>query len=516
MNILLIDDEYYILKGLGTLLERRFSEHTTYLCDSAEKAVGLLEKMTPDIVISDINLSKMNGLDFIDLLHQKHPDTRVIIISGYSDFSYAQRAVDLRVTSYILKPINQELLVQQIQKNIQEVRQSRMALQESARNICDARRKVILDLIHYGFREIQIRDRLEQLGMSELLTRFYAGVLILKDFQLLAFSADTPSFTRLHTLIERILESCMEALPASACMYTESSPGEYLIVTNRDMTALSVLLPGICDRLREELGLQASFGVSDLASDYNRLFYAYQKAKDGAAPDRKAQPYEPDMDLPAMIAAFGRNFSRIFYNGDLAALSRELSFAYDYMASGYRADSASIQYLYELHERICRFLAERFPGESGENTALPQDCDSVVRLKPFIQELQARIDNLNKRQNELHVDALCEKVRRLVETECASVTLQSAAEAVNLSYTQLSIIFKEHTGENFKDYVCRVKMEKARVLLRTDKKIYQIAGELGYSDIKYFSRLFKRLVGETPNEYRLKSRPTKRTPGGAS
>lgn len=503
MNILLIDDEYYILKGIGILLKRHFSEHTTYLCESAEKAVRLLEKITPDIVISDINLSKMNGLDFIDLLRQKHPETRAIIISGYSDFSYAQRAVDLRVTSYILKPINQELLVRQIQKGIQEVYQSRVALQESARNICDARRKVMMDLIHYGFREIQIHDRLEQLGMLELLTQFYAGVIVLKDFQLLAFSADTPSFMRLHTLIEHVIESCMEAFPRAACMYTESSPGEYLIVTNRDTAALNGLLLGICDRLRGDLGLQASFGVSHLASDYNRLFYAYQKAKDEAAPDRKAQPYEPDMDLPAMIAAFGRNFSRIFSNGDLAGLSRELSFAYDYMASGCRADSTSIQYFYELYEKICLFLAERFPEENGEPVSLPPNCDSMIRLKPFVQELLTRIDSLNKRQNERHIDALCEKVQRLVGEEYASVTLQSAAEAVNLSYTQLSIIFKEHTGENFKDYVCRVKMEKARELLRTDKKVYQIARELGYSDIKYFSRLFKRLVGVTPNEYRL-------------
>ncbi|MDD4850618.1 MAG: response regulator, partial [Gemmiger sp.] len=111
MNILILDDEHYILDGLRILLQRHFGEHSLYFCSAARQASKLIETVAPDIVVSDINMNEMNGLDFITLLREQYPEVRVIVISGYSDFGYAQRAIQLQVASYVLKPIDQAQFV---------------------------------------------------------------------------------------------------------------------------------------------------------------------------------------------------------------------------------------------------------------------------------------------------------------------------------------------------------------------------------------------------------------------
>ncbi|MDD4851444.1 MAG: helix-turn-helix domain-containing protein, partial [Gemmiger sp.] len=405
------------------------------------------------------------------------------------------------------KPIDQAQFVALLQETIAQVQEAQQRKQRAGLNVRDAQKKVLLDLVKYGFQEISMEERLKRLNIWTLFGDYCVGVMVLKDVHLLAPMSDTVSFTRMNHRIESMIDNCSSRMLQQDYVWAECATGEYLFVALGERTALKTLLNEIQETVKRELCVPAMVGVSDHCTGCHNMFYGYQEARSLALHTHSSTRRQaaPDLDLPGMLAEFENNFEELFRNNAVGELNRTLSFVYDFLFSSYRTDQRAVEAFRQMYESVCDYLATAFPHLQPAFEFPPVPCDSIARMEPFLKKLQSEIKRLESKQNEQRINEICEAVRTLVQRDCASVTLQSAAQDVNISYTYLSIIFKEQTGENFKDYMTRVRMENAARLLGTDKKVYEIAQEVGYSDIKYFSRLFKGFSGSTPNEYREKN-----------
>ena len=125
MKIVIVDDEPKIRNGLSKLLSSRPGFEITGVFENAMEALEQLSVSYADVIITDIKMPEINGLDLINRIREKDENTKIIILSGYSDFSFAQRAIELGVTRYLTKPTNARELIgilEEIEKNIQKPR----------------------------------------------------------------------------------------------------------------------------------------------------------------------------------------------------------------------------------------------------------------------------------------------------------------------------------------------------------------------------------------------------------
>lgn len=499
MNIVIVDDEIKIAGGLAAMLRHGRPEHVVAaVCDSGEAALAHVCRGGPaDVVITDIRMPEMSGLELLERLRSRDPELPVILLSGYTDFENARRAMRLGAVDYLLKPIDREELFaildrleQQLRERGQRIRQMRaqwLRAQASGDGPIEPLPQGLApaswEPVHGGL-VVSVRTR--ELGLEEALAREAEAATGqeadiwpdgMHESLLLIWQTSPGAADRLHAIVQTAL--------------TRASGGECVLGLAR--------WDGSADSLR------ACCGQARQAAGY--AIYPDQEARGPGT----GKPAGDAGQRHAGISAFAKAFARACGVLDAAEAAEQLRRWFDALERErlpYAALLEQCEYAVALaRQELDGFrMDDERPG--GWEASLLNGLAAEMTFAHIRDRFIASLSDIVGRAAQSDGPAtgrIVESVRQLLHRHFDQEwELSELSSRVGLNPSYLSKLFRQETGETITDYVIGVRMEKAKELLRLhpEMKNYEIADAVGYADPAYFNKLFKKRTGRTPKAYR--------------
>ncbi len=505
-KILLVDDEEWIRESTKNKLEMGgFDPSCIREASDGNEALQIIEKEPQDIVICDIRMEEMDGLELCKVLSQRYPAIGKIIVSGYSEFDYATKVMHEGVTSYLLKPIDGYELLNAVKDCIQKI--------ENAKKSSD---------IQAGIRE-KIYD------ISESYQYYLSNPSRIKQM-MKAYNESFGAFACCHVYMG--MDNCVTAGEAIALMLSSASGftfGEDFFIIKCETLEYSMLFwqPG-----NEEL----SETESRPRAIAQRLHEAFrQKEVYGTSIGVAASERDP---LRCIAAARFVMKHRVLLP-EAAVLTQEMTKQFSGAYHPQHQLVARYRYAMESgnYREVCEVLKvmqdeviATIPSLKGlsafyrmlteqivNNEELPNgwDADQEERIKPLWRYHDIRdmfngvrdmcLSKINKTflGNGDMRKVIAHRVKDYIDSNYyREISLEKLAEDYYISPAYLSLIFKETIGINFLDYLLKIRIRNAKELLSLKKYKIKIVAEMsGFNDQHYFSRVFKKAAGLTPKEY---------------
>ena len=530
IKVFLVEDEFVVREGIKNNID--WKSHGYEFCGEAsdgELALPMIQKLRPDIVITDIRMPFMDGLALSKLIKKEFPEMEIIILSGYEEFEYAKEGIKIGVAEYLTKPISGQILLDEvdslalkIEENRRE-RESREKYQKEMEENISQERKNLFQYLVVGSKSVP--ELLEIAGKLNVdLSSMWYNIVLLTT-QSMNHSQDEYSDSVMkieqklkelddetHMLLfDRNLEGKAILFKADSREELEQIQNEYLDKVKEILIPYSHIryFGGVgepVNRLRE---LPSSFEKASHAFAHRFLVKdSLILSSDGLEQEEMLEQREFDIsnvDPKQMDRSKIKEFLKI---GD----KEETIYFVDEFFKGL-GNSAIESNLFRQYIAMdtCFCVAEFLEGlQCSKEEIEPLDIASGVlktsesTMKYIVGIIEKALELREKIASNRYDDIVGE-ITRYIEKNYADedLSLNLLASHVNFSPNHLSMIFSQQTGQTFIKYLTDFRMNKAKELLRcSGKRSSIICMEVGYKDPHYFSYLFKKTQGMTPTQYR--------------
>jgi two-component system, response regulator YesN len=531
-TLLVVDDECTIREGISAAIP--WSAHGIEVVGGASdgrEALDLFRARRPDIVIADIQMENMNGLDFTAALAEEDPEAKVIIISGFDSFEYAQKALELRVCSYLLKPVLPEELLSAVHRCTQIIEEER-SIRSKLEAFDATTRENRARLAELLLRDL-LEGRVDDAGDLERRRDFLSLEMPGPEYSCLVFSDDASRapahygspkehYRRLLGMRTIVSDILSRAYPAETVILDSGSvavvvggsfhgrkAGESLtdclrraqkaIQANLGAT-VTVAVGGFCARL---IDVRRAFLDALRCLDY-RMVVGTEGiifSSDVAAITGSRRLYPADAEAQVIRGINEEDPSRL--SAACAAFFEELA-AQRYPVHELETAVGS------LAGSIRRLLSEKglaieAPAPLDEAAARVRAAGSMDALREWVErETLSLMEELKSRRAQ-NVRMVIQRVRQFMLRNYmrADLSLLLVAEHVNLSPSYLSKLYRKETGLSYLESITALRMDEARRrLLATSDRVADIGAAVGYPNPQYFYTLFRRSVGVSPTDYR--------------
>ncbi|WP_342561883.1 response regulator [Paenibacillus sp. FSL R7-0345] len=543
IEILLVDDESYVTESLAlTIPWEELGVTKVHQAASGAEALEILEQQEIDILVTDISMPGMSGLQLIETASERWPNLRSILLTGYSDFSYARKAIQLQAFDYILKPVNDDEFIESVTGAIESLRDEwelhdryQMLMYNRKASYSVLRASLMHDLL-LG-RVMSGRAFAAKLQEYEIAfdTETQAAMLLIQLGNHYT-AMDHHSIPLMEYAIGNIAE---ELFKESFHVWFCKAPHDCLILLVEPNAQTQQLMEQSdeYERLRQQMlkGLISSFrdSVSNyLKGDISLIITGWFSFPDGL-------PAAYRSGLSSMFLTAHNEAGSVLYLEESQiqeqAASKALESLYRpstliHLLESKQWDSArekitdvfrelgktrySREHLYEVFLSVTNafmYIAHKggqFISQIDQYALDPlltqSNIVSLDKLQDWALDMLARLQNELSESDQYTKSYIIKQVHELVGSNTGhDLSVKTIADHVFLHPVYLSKIYKAETGEGLGDYIIRMRMERALYLLKnTNKKIYEITTELGYQNPQYFSKMFKKHYGMTPNEFR--------------
>lgn len=529
-KLLVIDDEKIIRQGLKAIIERaniKYSE--IYEASDGREGLDLIGKYQPDIVITDIRMPYLDGLELIDQVHKNGLKRPVfIIISGYDDFNYAKRAIKYGVKEYLLKPIVKEEFIQLLNNITRELDDN--TKRHEAELVKSMQSKVGVELLKEKYfnslvtgtyyDEKAVLQQLLQLGVGFIADRF--RVLVAEyHFE------DQESFKAFDEMdrfaLKQDIDESMAGFIKGFWSFYDPSLRLIVLLDNPESFLMDAHIKKICDQITRILNRQRKadtfFGVSSSATGIANIQKSYNEAlnlvlyKIIREPGGIASSKEFDEDN-GKYPPNPVNFLKLTSEIELG-MKKTVSNLLDEYLQQLNAALGPIAKLVDFYNEFNKYMYNYFT-EKGIDFAMVfepgeddfRDLDwfwSIDQLKAYLKSYLSKISDIISTYKSASPDRkiIEQVIRYLRENFDKDINLNIIANHFGKNNSYLSVLFKKETGQNFVDYLTMIRMEKAKELLAENRfKIQEIAGKVGYPNAKHFCMVFKKTIGISPTQYR--------------
>ncbi|QNK55998.1 response regulator [Paenibacillus sp. PAMC21692] len=528
-KVLLVDDEAHITRNLEKVIPwEMLGLQVAGSAKNGVEALQLLEQQSVQLLLCDIRMPVMDGLELVRLIREREMTCDIIMLSGYQDFAYTRAAIQYGVNDYVLKPIPYDELTGVIARVMSNQRskakQQHEEQQKLGRMIDLASEKILYDLImdytdfsgsHWLFSgdEQQLRTQrfvmiVLDLDVSSEKTKDWRDWAD-KERKLWNFAVCNVLREKLqgnglhHAVIQmRDGEWCVLIETAGAAEFEEQPVKEWadmLMTAVRNHVKLS-LNAGIYRRFA---------GVEELSAAYKQVQLGMQLTP--AHDTITLYPTDGERG-PAEDKAFWVTAEKLISavkRGDTAAVNIEvdqIASQLQHLNDQHSARVKPLLHFFVLH--LMREMKEMavFTREQEEQLWRRLDRRFLIKdLLTFIRQVTAAVTDRSidkKKQSEL---SMLEARAFLNRNLCRDLSVEEAATHVGLSTSYFSLLFKQTFGETFIEYVTRERMERAKTMLaETGKSVAQIAKEVGYAERRYFTKVFMKYTGDNPSDFRAK------------
>ncbi|WP_139903439.1 response regulator transcription factor [Clostridium thermarum] len=517
-KVLVVDDEKLIRTGVKTMIERKAKDfYDVVLCSNGLEALDIVSKEKIDIVITDIRMPEMDGITFIKKLQEFKFKPLILILSGYDDFNYAVEALKCGVQNYLLKPIKREELyesldkIENIIKKSEETEAVKNAYSVHIDEYIEAEIKNII--LRTDISEAEIENIGKRLQFDLLNHKYYIGLLIKEENNKL--ETDVSLKQDISNEINIILDRYGKESQHSGFKTFQWHNG--LVIISQDISVFEIIKQKCLNdyRFRYHIGLsnpgqgimslKPCFAQAEEALKY-RIFINYH----GNTVIKYSDIQDRNKD-------YNLQSDKIEKLGNMLGTDRdkEIYSLFDEIFNENKFRNFSICYLEETNKLINHMVLDEIEARifSNEEDMLKkiQKFKSIYNFKNYKQyyhELKDFIISINeyiKTMKEIYgnKDKIDKAIEFINNNYHKDINLATVSNEVSLNYSYFSQVFKEHTGENFVSYLKRVRINKAKEILKSDEsKVYEVGKMVGYDDSKQFSKHFRSITGVSPIEYK--------------
>lgn len=484
-QVMLVDDEYMILEGLKQIIPwNELGFEVVKTAKRGQEALDYLKENEIDLLITDVTMPKMNGIDLVRQVRKLYPYLRVLILSGYQEFEYVKQGMELGVKGYLVKPVNKIELAEKVE-------QIKIELEEE--EILDLKKEfyyetMIQKWLNDEINEDEFFSFLDELNhtvgsaYSVLIINQYNSEVDLKSY---AKKFNQPFIIQNDSLYQQ----------------------QAIIIYEGNRADLNLFVRGIEEELNEN---HFKIILGESVSDWDNVYESFEKAKKIAlfeefygSNNNKAVVKLTDTDDEEANLHF-LSFNKALMIGDMATIKDELDHIYDQMRS-YRYSPENVRHVTFL---LFTDIYRQFPTldkEIYDDTLTKiHTSNSIHELKKWLSDiLDTLYDNpdVGRRYSELVAGAI-----NIIATEFKTdLSLKIVAERLHVNSVYLGQLFSKETERSFSQYLNQTRIKKAQYgLLNTNKPINEVGYDVGYNNPTYFFKMFRKLNGITPKEFREK------------
>ncbi|WP_176220716.1 response regulator [Cohnella massiliensis] len=530
IKAVIIDDDTATLNGMKRSIGwKRMNIEVVGVAENGREGLELIERTRPDLILTDIYMPVMDGIEMLKRLRRSNAEAEVVILSGYEDFKHAQTAFKLRVRDYVSKPATVEEIEEVLVEAAEHILASGRARREERElrelleyNRASARRQLFKELLERGQSQLAGEGGVADLGVR--LTASVFGVAVLECFRRGERGpADSHDWPALFSRGARAVEETVAAmkgvyvadvqLNALTLIVTENAAAKPEAVLKKAAQAAGKAI----ECMEAALCANARAAIGPVAESADRIPFAYREAmklmREGmyvagrkiATPGdvpvkRRTQPPRTIESCRRMADAAMQGQSELARQ-QLESCLAELSALPGLSVAMLR--EAAIEFigvvavaLYEHGLKIDDLHLNRNPYAGLERLRSMEDL--AVLMEEIVQSVCQVMARRASAKHRKTVDFI---IRFVHDHYSEDITLEMIADKVFLTRNYLSQIFKQATGENYNNYLTRVRMEKAKELMKSGNyKLYEISAMVGYKNNAYFSQLFKKVTGFNPSE----------------
>lgn len=538
LKVFLVEDEIVMREGIknNVAWEKEGFDFVGEASDG-ELAYPMIQETKPDIVITDIKMPFMDGLELSRLIKKELPETKIIVLSGYDDFDYAKQAIGIGITDYLLKPISSAKLLEAVKvvaEKIQKERTEKGELKKFQQGLAEyellERQCFFTDLMFHRMSVPEILERGRKLEI-DLTARYYQVVLYKfiqpenKDF---AYSQELVELTHrmqeLFTVQEQVyaFERGTEGWVLLLKSDSEAEAEGLLRDTAAVLSAMTEgykelkYFGGIGRRVQRLRELPESYDDANRAfslrylGELNRIV-GWQEVQNHNILERET------IDISSLdLGKIDRKVLESFLKGG-GLLEEAAHFVEDYFTALGEEHIHSMmfrQYIaMDMYFCTAAFMEslgydmERLTESCGDMKTMTGLLADVEATKTYLIQLISEAIRLRDQASMQKYSGMLNAAKQYIAEnyDKEDICLNTVAASVNISPSHFSTIFSQEMGETFIEYLTRVRMEKAKELLRcSNKKSTEIGYAVGYKDPHYFSYLFKKTQECTPKEFRAR------------
>lgn len=517
VEILVVDDEALFRKALIASFE--WEKEEMHICGEArngEEALELIKKLKPDIALVDINMPVLNGLDFIKKIRENNDATKIFIISGYDDFVYAQKAIQLGVRGYFLKPVDddelwkalllvkEEIIFEKMKQKEKSVDNEEVLKNESLEN------RAVCEIVHGNWQSPSVNFWFNREERNHILV-CCIGVSIENSYW------KDEEISILHFAVKNMIEEKMQEY--GNVFFGEEKQDLICIL---EVTENFLPDDDFLDRWRQVrfyaekfLHVKLAIGVGEIVKERSEVEKSYKSALKSS---KSYMAYEE----PQMIGMNAEKKKGI--SGEIITIAEQLHFMEELRLANEMEVKLSIDEIYQrfskkndyelLYQALINIqlflmqVAAEYQIDIWQlNELLLEEEDLKNSMKNGIEKLKTASVFLceeikNRRNDGKNIQLVKQYIMEHYMDSALSV--KSIAQAVFLNENYLSSHFKKKCGISLSEYIMQFRMEKAKELLKNSVyEIQDVALKTGYLDTNYFSKCFKKAYGKTPKQYRL-------------
>jgi two-component system response regulator YesN len=527
VRLMIVDDEALIRKGIISSIDwKAYDVEIVGEAENGEDALELAKRVKPHIVLTDIRMPVMDGLEFAKALKEIYAQTRIVALSGYDDFDYAKEAIRLQLSEYLLKPVGAEELVKLVTRLKSEIEQEREKgdIEKQRRSLLVEslplmRSKFIYSIMHDDAQDKDVLVRkAKDLGLQLNGPCYQLFQIVINDYgrmteELSLYSKELIHFALIN-VSEEILQSHAEGF---VCMGDSDSFIGLVNMNEPTLMRVETLAMEISTALQRYVKLSVTIGISEVIDSMLDIGKAIkqtasalkQKAYTGgvailtyAPAERGTHTYFPSNEeekrLLEQLQALDREGINRTLKGLFEAFERNGSRHHTVKNFCLKIAILSIN----IVEKLGIPLDEE--GRAFDPQGEIERHRTEAELESWFNDLLLSfIDLIEHHKNHKYKTMIVAVIQYINEHFDDELSLEKLANVVYVTSGYLSRIFKEETGVSLVDWIHNVRVDRAKDLLKNPKwKTYEIAEKVGYNDYKYFSHIFRKTTGLSPRDYR--------------
>ncbi|MBH5318872.1 response regulator [Paenibacillus sp. GSMTC-2017] len=522
LKAMLVDDELPILNNLKAVLPwDDMGIEVIALARNGQEAFDYYKEKQPDLILCDIRMPIMDGITFLTEIRKLSTECEVLMLTGYQEFEYARIALQNGVRDYILKPINYDVLETTVRKVSEDIRARKMKSIHTGE-----RWRVMAQMAH----EKILYNMLLGFSSEQTLYMHVDEDKPIEKFQYTIFLADTDHYAQLslqwsevdrkrwNSDVRQVLQTALVA-ENFLCSVLQLREGEWCILVRHESDEheqvegrAGVWLNSLQQSVREQIELPVSVAVypsqivvADLATSYKKLQFILLQASSSMVPellDESADAHDRSQSLWNTIddiVSGLRKLDQSIMHKALTGLKRI------YLEESQRKQVSMDKFLHYLLIHLLREMREMNIVTSNEEEQIWKKLNHSISEKDVMEVIIQLVDAAltkafcKKSSQKLMLSAKDYIHKRLAR----DIGVEELAGHLGISSSYFSLLFKSHFGETFVEYVTRQRMELAQSLLLTsDKTVTEIGVVTGYSERRYFTKVFQKYVRMTPSEFR--------------
>lgn len=491
MNIFIVEDEYWALEELKALLNKYHKDHYLFFFEDGEEAYKNALLHSPDLIITDITMPLMDGIELIGKVKEIHLNTECVLLTVHDTFDYAKRAIDLGVSDYLLKPVKRDALENMMDRLLSKISEKKM--QELTKQLWSINQLIVN----------QNENEMEMFNREELLVTY----LVIGNWQ-----------ARLMQEDEKMLQE-LDEISKQTKGWLLSLEEQRLLLLH---TAETTTILDIKQMFNKWKGRSQLHICCLTKRKHQRLVDVYQQAHQlmnqhklfGVSTfiTREQQVLHADM---GNLWDYVRVIEKSLRNREYASINKQLNILVEQIKSLQPTQRILRQFLLDMYYAIW-FKLEQFTSEVIKVQHIDSHfakIDALLTFDDLKKWLETLIDLITPSliDERLAPKQLIPKVKEFIEKNYAdNITFQQFAKDHHVSLSYLSREFKRQTNMNFSEYLTHYRIEKAKELFDNGfTKTVEVGVLVGYQDPKHFRSVFKRMTNMSPKDYKHVPQKTK-------